>query len=92
MIANNLGKRLGEGNPVLEAQLPEGSRICAYILPAVKLAPGLPIRKFTGRHFTADDLIARGTLTRPLAEFLADQIRAGKTLLISGRGPGKPRS
>jgi pilus assembly protein CpaF len=90
VIANNLGKRLDEDNPVLEAQLPDGSRICAYIPPAVKPSPGLTIRKFTGRHFAAEDLIARGTLSRPLADFLAVQIRAGKTLLISGgTGTGK---
>ncbi len=90
VIANNLGKRLDEDNPVLEAQLPDGSRICAYIPPAVKPAPGLTIRKFTGRHFTLDDLITRGTLTRQLADFLSDQIRAAKTILISGgTGTGK---
>jgi pilus assembly protein CpaF len=90
VIANNLGKRLDEDNPILNAQLPDGSRICAYIPPAVKPAPGLTIRKFTSRHFTVDDLIARGTLTRELADFLDTEIRAGKTLLISGgTGTGK---
>src|SRR6185437_5201651 len=84
VIANNLGKRLDEDNPVLEARLPDGSRICAYIPPAVKPFPGLTIRKFTGRHFTTEDLIARGTLTRPVTEFLTMEIRAGKTILISG--------
>src|SRR6185437_5075780 len=48
------------------------------------------IRKFNSRHFTIEDLIARGTLTRPLAEFLPEQIHAGKTLMISGgTGAGK---
>ncbi len=90
VIANNLGKRLDEDNPLLNAQLPDGSRICAYIPPAVKPAPGLTIRKFTSRHFTADDLIARGTLTTPLTKFLTAEVRAGKTLLISGgTGTGK---
>lgn len=90
VIANNLGKRLDDDNPVLEAQLPDGSRICAYIPPAVKPCPGLTIRKFTGKHFGAEDLVARGTLSRPLASFLSDQIRSGKTLLISGgTGTGK---
>jgi pilus assembly protein CpaF len=56
----------------------------------VRPAPALAIRKFTSSHYTVDDLIARGTLTRPLAEFLAEQIRGGKTLLISGgTGTGK---
>jgi pilus assembly protein CpaF len=84
VIANNLGKRLDEDHPLLHAQLPDGSRICAYIPSAVKGAPGLTIRKFTGRHFTMEDLIARGTLTRSLAEFLNAQVRERKTMLISG--------
>ena len=90
VIANQLGKKLDEDNPVLHAQLPDGSRLAAVIPPVVRPAPGLTIRKFTSRHYTADDLIARGTLTQPIADFLAEQIRSGKTLLISGgTGTGK---
>ena len=84
VIANQLGKRLDEDNPLLHAQLPDGSRLAAAIPPVVRPAPALTIRKFPSRHFTVDDLIARGTLTRALAQFLAEQIRDGKTLLISG--------
>jgi pilus assembly protein CpaF len=84
VIANQLGKRLDEDNPLLNAQLPDGSRLAAVIPPVVRPAPALTIRKFPSRHYTVDDLIARGTLTRPLADFLAEQIRSGKTLLISG--------
>lgn len=84
VIANQLGKRLDEDNPVLHAQLPDGSRLAAVIPPVVRPAPALTIRKFPSRHYTVDDLIARGTLTLPLAEFLTEQIRSGKTLLISG--------
>lgn len=90
VIANHLGKRLDEDNPRLHAQLPDGSRIAVWIPPVVGPAPAVAIRKFNSRHFTIEDLIARGTLTRPLAEFLAAQIQAGKTLLISGgTGSGK---
>src|SRR5216683_4716643 len=90
VIANQLGKKLDEDNPLLNAQLPDGSRLAAVIPPVVRPAPALAIRKFTSSHYTVDDLIARGTLTRPLAEFLAEQIRGGKTLLISGgTGTGK---
>jgi len=90
VIANQLGKRLDEDNPLLNAQLPDGSRLAAVIPPVVRPAPALAIRKFTSSHYTVDDLIARGTLTRPLAEFLAEQIHGGKTLLISGgTGTGK---
>jgi pilus assembly protein CpaF len=84
VIANQFGKRLDEDNPLLHAQLPDGSRLAAAIPPVVRPAPALTIRKFPSRHFTLDDLIARGTLTRALAQFLAEQIRDGKTLLISG--------
>jgi pilus assembly protein CpaF len=90
VIANQLGKRLDEDNPLLNAQLPDGSRLAAVIPPVVRPAPALAIRKFTSSHYTVEDLIARGTLTRPVAEFLAEQIRGGKTLLISGgTGTGK---
>src|SRR5258706_3698911 len=84
VIANQLGKKLDEDNPLLHAQLPDGSRLAAVIPPVVRCTPALIIRKFTSRHYTVDDLIARGTLTRTLADFLAEQIRGGKTLLISG--------
>ena len=90
VIANQLGKKLDEDTPILHAQLPDGSRLAAVIPPVVQLTPALITRKFTSRHYTVDDLIARGTLTRPLADFLAEQIRSGKTLLISGgTGTGK---
>jgi len=90
VIANNLGKRLDQDNPSLHAQLPDGSRLAAWIPPLVSPSPALAIRKFTSRKFTMDDLIARATLSRALAEFLSDQICEGKTLLISGgTGTGK---
>jgi pilus assembly protein CpaF len=90
VIANHLGKRLDEDNPLLHAQLPDGSRIAAVIPPVVRPAPALTIRKFTSRRFTVDDLITRGTLSASVAEFLSDQIRTGKTVLISGgTGTGK---
>jgi pilus assembly protein CpaF len=90
VIANHLGKRLDEDNPRLHVQLPDGSRLAAWIPPLVSPAPALAIRKFTSRNYTVDDLIARGTLTRPIADLLAEQVRTGKTLLISGgTGTGK---
>jgi len=90
VIANHLGKRLDEDNPLLNVQLPDGSRLAAVIPPVVRPAPAVTIRKFTSRQFTVADLIARGTLSRSLADFLSDQIRCGKTILISGgTGTGK---
>jgi pilus assembly protein CpaF len=53
-------------------------------------SPALAIRKFNSRHFTIDDLIERATITRQIAAFLAEEIRTGKTLIISGgTGSGK---
>jgi pilus assembly protein CpaF len=90
VIANHLGKRLDEDNPLLHAQLPDGSRLAAVIPPVVRPAPALTIRKFTSRRYTLDDLIARGTLSQTLAQYLSEQIRNGKTILISGgTGTGK---
>jgi len=90
VIANQLGKKLDDDNPRLQAQLPDGSRLAAWIPPLVSPAPAIAIRKFTSRHYTVDDLIARGTLTQPIADLLAEQMRSGKTLLISGgTGTGK---
>src|SRR5258707_2248579 len=77
VIANQLGKKLDEDNPSLHVQLPDGSRLAAWIPPIVSPAPALAIRKFTSRHYTIGDLIARGTLTQPIAELLAEQIRSG---------------
>jgi pilus assembly protein CpaF len=70
VVANRLGKKLDEDNPVLNAQLPDGSRLAAVIPPVARPAPALVIRKFSSRKYTVEDLISRGTLTRPLAEFL----------------------
>ena len=90
VIANQLGKRLDEDSPRLHAQLQDGSRLAAWIPPLVSPAPAIAIRKFTSRHYTVNDLIARGTLTQAVADLLAEQIRSGKTLLISGgTGTGK---
>src|SRR6201986_2291151 len=70
VIANQLGKKLDEDNPVLHAQLPDGSRLAAVIPPVVRPAPALTIRKFTSRRFTVDDLITRGAVAEPLTHFL----------------------
>lgn len=90
VVANKLGKKLDEDNPVLNAQLPDGSRLAAVIPPVVRPAPAMVIRKFSSRKFTIEDLIKRGTLTRELSDYLAEQMVDGKTILISGgTGSGK---
>jgi pilus assembly protein CpaF len=84
VIANKLGRKLEEAHPILNAQLPDGSRLAAVLPPVVEPFPSVTIRKFTAVRFTIADLIKTGALSTHLAEYLAEQITGGKTLLISG--------
>jgi pilus assembly protein CpaF len=84
VIANKLGRKLEEAHPILNAQLPDGSRLAAVLPPVVEPFPSVTIRKFTAVRFTIADLIEAGALSTHLAEYLAEQIAGGKTLLISG--------
>lgn len=84
VIAKKLQKKLDAENPLLNARLPDGSRLAAAIPPVVKPGPILVIRKFNSRRFDIEDLIARGTLTPSLAEMLGERIAAGQNILISG--------
>lgn len=84
VIANKFGKKLDADSPILNLRLPDGSRLAAIIPPVVHPRPLLTIRKFTARGFTINDLIAHGTLTEELASMLAERIRQGDNLLISG--------
>jgi pilus assembly protein CpaF len=90
VIANRLGKKLDKDNPLLNAQLPDGSRLAAVLPPVVRPFPSVTVRKFATVRYTIQDLIAKEALTIELATFLRIQIEAGKTLLISGgTGSGK---
>jgi pilus assembly protein CpaF len=84
VVANKLGRKLGEGHPILNAQLPDGSRLAAVLPPVVRPFPAVTIRKFSTIRFTIADLIKTDALSAQLAEYLAEQIAVGKTLLISG--------
>jgi pilus assembly protein CpaF len=85
-----LGRRVDEAEPLCDARLPDGSRVNVVIPPLALDGPVLTIRRFRRRGFTAADLVANGTLTRPLLEFLSRAVRARCTLLIcGGTGSGK---
>ncbi len=84
VTANKLGKRFDKDNPLLNARLPDGSRLAAAMPPIVRPFPSVTIRKFSKARFTMPDLVRGGALTAELAEFLRSQIAAGRTLLISG--------
>lgn len=90
VIANKFGKKLDADSPILNLRLPDGSRLAAMIPPVVNPRPLMTIRKFTSRNFTIHDLIERKTLTEAQAETLADAVRRGDNLLVSGAtGSGK---
>src|SRR3954447_5867386 len=85
-----LGRRADEAEPLADARLPDGSRINVVLPPLALDGPALTIRRFRRTGFTPEDLVANGTLTRPLLEFLARAVRARATVLVcGGTGSGK---
>ena len=84
VIANRFGKKLDPDSPILNVRLPDGSRLAAMIPPIVHPAPVMTIRKFTSRCLTLQNLIERRMLTRQQAAILADAVRDGHNVLISG--------
>jgi pilus assembly protein CpaF len=89
-IARQLGDDVSEEKPVLDARLPDGSRVAAVLPPCSIGGITLTVRKFNARRFTIDDLVARETLTLELAAALRNAIEGRKNLLISGgTGTGK---
>ena len=86
-----LGRRLDESVPMVDARLPDGSRVNAIIPPLALGGPTLTIRKFAREHLTIDDLIDRfGSLNKPMADFLKACVVARKNIIVSGgTGSGK---
>ena len=70
-IVSQVGRRIDEASPMVDARLPDGSRVNAIIPPLALRGPSLTIRKFAGNALTLEDLIGMGTLTEQTAEFLA---------------------
>ena len=85
-----LGRRVDEAEPLVDARLPDGSRVNVIIPPLALDGPVLTIRRFRRRGFSPDELVQRGTLTAPLNDFLGRCVRARANLLVSGgTGSGK---
>lgn len=90
VIANKLSRKLDESHPILNAQLPDGSRLAAVLPPVVRPNPALTIRKFSKVRFTIADLIQMGAMSTEIGILLREYIEQGKTILISGgTGSGK---
>jgi pilus assembly protein CpaF len=89
MVAQ-VGRRIDESSPMVDARLPDGSRVNAVIPPLSLSGPLITIRKFSRKRLTLDDMIKLGTLTQETVEFLQRCIRAQLNMLISGgTGSGK---
>ncbi|HEX9848802.1 MAG TPA: CpaF family protein [Acidimicrobiia bacterium] len=89
-IVGQIGRRVDEATPMVDARLPDGSRVNAIIAPLAIGGPFLTIRKFAVDPYQEADLISFGTLTQRVADFLRACVRGRLNLLISGgTGSGK---
>ncbi|MGI6605183.1 MAG: CpaF family protein [bacterium] len=89
-IVSPLGRRIDESMPMVDARLPDGSRVNAIIPPLSLNGPSITIRKFARDPFTVDDLVEFGTLSREMATFLEACVTARLNILVSGgTGSGK---
>lgn len=89
-IVAPLGRRVDESSPMVDARLPNGYRVNVIIPPLSLVGAMLTIRKFAQTPFTAQDLVANGTLTTSLMNFLKACVEARVNMVISGgTGSGK---
>ena len=89
-IVSRVGRRVDEASPMVDARLPDGSRVNAVLPPIALDGCSLTIRKFSKDPFTVKDLVTMGTLTRASAEVLEACVRGRLNVLISGgTGSGK---
>jgi pilus assembly protein CpaF len=89
-IVGRVGRRIDEASPMVDARLPDGSRVNAVVAPIALDGSMLTIRKFAADPFGADDLISFGTMTRAVSDLLDACVRGRLNILISGgTGSGK---
>lgn len=89
-IAQHAGRRLGPSSPILEAHLPDGSRVEAVLAPLADGGPVAAIRRFGGALLTIERLVESGSLTGEAALFLERVVAGKRNLVVSGgTGSGK---
>ena len=89
-IVSQVGRRIDESSPMVDARLPDGSRVNAIIPPLSLRGPTLTIRKFARDPYTMDDLINFGSVSAKAAHFLSACVKGKLNVLISGgTGTGK---
>jgi len=89
-IVAPLGRRIDESSPMVDARLPDGSRVNIIIPPLALNGPTITIRKFSDNPYTVNDLIRFGTMTAEVAQFLKACVEARLNIIVSGgTGSGK---
>ena len=89
-IVGQVGRRVDEANPMVDARLPDGSRVNAVIHPLAIGGPFLTSRKFAADPSTVEDLIGFGTMTPQVARFLEAAVAGRLNIIVSGgTGTGK---
>lgn len=89
-IVSPLGRRIDESSPMVDARLPDGSRINAVIPPISLVGPTLTIRKFSKDPLTSDDLVRFGTVSQEMVTFLKACVESRLNIVVSGgTGSGK---
>lgn len=89
-VASRVGRRVDETSPMVDARLPDGSRVHAVVPPLALRGPTLSIRRFGATPLKIEDLVHNGSLLPPMVNFLAAAIEARISFLISGgTGSGK---
>src|SRR5678816_4732366 len=89
-IVSGVGRRIDDSSPMVDARLPDGSRVNAIIPPLAVDGPLLSIRRFPAERLKADDLVRMESLTEPMLEMLKGIVKARLNVLISGgTGAGK---
>jgi len=85
-----IGRRVDESTPMVDARLPDGSRVNAIIPPIALDGPCLSIRKFRKNPLTAEDLLRFGSVSQPILDELQSRVRNRTNLLVTGgTGSGK---
>src|SRR3954465_3525140 len=89
-IVSRIGRRLDESSPMVDARLPDGSRVNAVIPPLAIDGSLLTIRKFSADPYVSNDLVAFGTYSQRTADFLSACVRGKLNIIVSGStGAGK---
>ena len=89
-IVGPMGRRVDESSPLVDARLPDGSRVNVILPPLALGGPTITIRKFSRQPFTLERLTSLGTLSAAMAAFLAEAVRGRLSLIVSGgTGSGK---